>query len=89
MTARFGDRIRLSTPVLQIERQDDHVLLRTDRGTEQFDHVVIASHSNEALAVLADPSHAERDILSAICYQPNEAVLHTDESLLPSRTRAC
>ena len=55
--------------------------------TERFDEVVIAAHSDQALAMLADPSAAEREVLGAIPYQPNEAVLHTDESLLPAPAR--
>jgi uncharacterized protein len=53
----------------------------------RFDEVVIASHSDQALAMLADPSDAEHELLSAIPYEPNEAVLHTDRSLLPRRER--
>jgi uncharacterized protein len=56
--------------------------------TEWFDAVVIATHSDQALALLADPSAAEREILGAMRYQRNEAVLHTDALLLPRRRRA-
>jgi predicted NAD/FAD-binding protein len=55
---------------------------------EQYDEVVIAAHSDQALAMLTDPSPAEREILGAIPYQRNEAVLHTDASLLPRRRAA-
>ena len=55
---------------------------------EEYDEVVIAAHSDQALAMLADPSAAEREILGAIPYQRNEAVLHTDTSLMPRRRRA-
>ena len=55
---------------------------------ERFDAVVIATHSDQALALLADPSERERELLGAIPYQRNEAVLHTDRSLLPRRRRA-
>ena len=57
-------------------------------GPEVFDEVVLATHSDQALAMLADPSDAEGDVLGAIAYQSNEAVLHTDRSLLPQRRRA-
>jgi len=62
----------------------------TPRGgaAERFDHVVLATHSDQALALLADPSDREREVLSALRYQANEAVLHTDERVLPAR-RAC
>jgi len=56
--------------------------------TEQFDRVVFATHSDQALALLADASTAEREVLSAIPYQPNVAVLHTDASVLPRRRAA-
>ena len=55
---------------------------------ECFDAVVLATHSDEALALLSDPSEAELELLGAIPYQRNEAVLHTDRSLLPRRRRA-
>jgi predicted NAD/FAD-binding protein len=62
----------------------------TPRGgdAERFDHVVMATHSDQALALLADPSEREHELLGAIPYQANEAVLHTDENLLPRRRRA-
>jgi predicted NAD/FAD-binding protein len=82
-------RLRLSTPVTRIERFDEHVELTPAGGeAERFDEVVVAAHSDQALAMLADPSDAEAEVLGAIPYQPNEAVLHTDRSLLPFRRRA-
>jgi predicted NAD/FAD-binding protein len=84
MTAPFLDRIRLNTPVRSIRRAADHVLVNAER----FDEVVIACHSNEALAMLEDPSEVEREILAALPYQSNEVVLHTDTSVLPRRRRA-
>jgi predicted NAD/FAD-binding protein len=57
-------------------------------GAERFDAVFLACHSDQALALLADPLSAEREVLSAIPYQPNEAVLHTDTRLLPRRRQA-
>jgi predicted NAD/FAD-binding protein len=89
LTAPWRDRLRLSTPVHAIERRDDHVLV-TPRGgeTERFDEVIVAAHSDQALRMLADASDREHELLGAIPYQPNEAVLHTDERLLPRRRRA-
>jgi predicted NAD/FAD-binding protein len=89
ITARWRDRLRLRTPVVSVARAADHVLV-TPRGgeAERFDHVVIATHSDQALALLADPSERERELLGAIPYQQNEAVLHTDRRLLPRRRRA-
>ncbi|MBA2487171.1 MAG: FAD-dependent oxidoreductase [Nitrospira sp.] len=89
----FRDRIRLQSPVESISRFPDWVEVRgRDRcGTyraERFDGVVVACHSDQALGLLADPSPLEKDILGAIHYQRNEAVLHTDRSLLPRRRLA-
>jgi predicted NAD/FAD-binding protein len=89
LTASFADRIRTGTPVTAIARRDDGVSL-TPRGgaPEEFDHVILAVHSDQALRMLADASDREHEILAAIPYQPNEAVLHTDRRLLPRRRRA-
>ena len=79
LTAPFADRIRLSTPVRAIERFEDRVEVTPAGGEpEAFDEVVIAAHADQALAMLADPTPAEREILGAFPYQANEAVLHTD-----------
>lgn len=89
MTAGFGDRIRLGTPVVGIERHEDHVRIDDARGgSERYDDVVIATHSDQALRMLRDASDTERELLSAIPYQPNETVLHTDTSVLPRARRA-
>ena len=89
----FRERIRLRSPVAAIIRDSHGVEVRShDRAgtshTARFDGVVLACHSDQALALLADPSPLERDILGAIRYQANEAILHTDRSLLPRRRRA-
>ena len=81
--------LRLGTPVQAIHRADDHVLVKPRGGeAERFDEVVVATHSDQALAMLADATDREHELLGAIPYQPNQAVLHTDESLLPRRRRA-
>lgn len=86
LTRPFADRIRTSTPVRAITRHPDCVEIATERdGTECFDEVVIATHSDQALALLTDPTEREAELLGAIPYQRNEAVLHTDSSLLPRR----
>ncbi|MBP7493837.1 MAG: NAD/FAD-binding protein, partial [Rhodoferax sp.] len=64
------------------------VRITTDAGTEHFDRLVLATHSDQALALLGNPSAQEREILGAIRYQPNHAVLHTDASVLPTRRSA-
>jgi uncharacterized protein len=89
LTAPFGDRIRLRTPVSSVTRDDKHVEIVARGGApELFDHVILATHSDQALRVLADPSERERELLGAIAYQQNEAVLHTDSTLLPRRPAA-
>jgi predicted NAD/FAD-binding protein len=88
LTSPFRDRIRLSTPVRRLDRTPYGVEVATDGGTEYFDEVIVATHSNQALRMLAQPSRAEREVLGAISYQPNPAILHTDVSVLPSRRKA-
>ena len=76
-------------PGAQITREAGHVLVRPAGGeAERFDEVVLATHSDQALALLGDAGPREREILGAIPYQENEAVLHTDVRLLPRRRRA-
>ncbi|RZI77766.1 MAG: FAD-binding protein [Variovorax sp.] len=82
------DDARLATPVRRITRTANGVLVATDGGTERFDHVVMATHSDQSLALLADASQAEHATLGAIRYQANHAVLHTDASVLPKRHAA-
>ncbi len=80
----FRDRVRLACPVRQVRRLADGVeLTLPDGSVERFDQLVLACHSDQALALLADPSLAEQEVLGAIPYQPNDTVLHTDERLLP------
>ena len=77
---------RLNTPVLGLRRLAHGVLLQMAHGTEQFDAVVLACHSDQALRLLgSDATPQERSVLGAIRYQPNQAVLHTDASVLPRR----
>ncbi len=80
---------RLRTPVRRVERTDNGVRVTTDAaGPEHFDHVVLATHSDESLALLGDASLAEAAVLGAIRYQSNHAVLHTDAAVLPQRRSA-
>ena len=84
LSAPLANRIRLNTAVTAVRRDAAGVTVSTALGSvERFDHVFIACHSDQALRLLQDPSPAEREILSSFPYQENEAVLHTDESLLP------
>ena len=80
---------RLKTPVRRVRRlATGGVEVSTDFGQERFDAVVMACHSDQSLALLADPSDAERAVLGAIRYHPNRALLHTDRGVLPRRRRA-
>jgi predicted NAD/FAD-binding protein len=96
LTAPFADRIRLGTPVHKVVRDRDAldrgaagaIEILTDAGTERFDRIVLASHSDQTLRMLGDPSRAEREILGAIRYQPNVATLHRDATFLPRNRRA-
>lgn len=85
----FRDRIRLRTPVRRIVRRERGVDVVLHSGkVEHFDEIVMAVHSDQALAMLDQPSAMERRVLGAIGYQRNEVALHTDASLLPRRRRA-
>lgn len=93
LVAPFRDRVLLNSPVRSISRFPDFVDIRAQvEGREyramRFDHVIIAAHSDQALAMLADPSPKEKEILGVMRYQDNEAVLHTDASVLPRRKLA-
>ena len=89
LSAPFADRVRTSTPIASIRRHGDRVEVIPQGGeAESFDQVIVAAHSDQALAMLADPTPAEHEVLGAIPYQPNEVALHTDSSQLPRRRRA-
>lgn len=89
LAARLGPRLRLDSPVRSIRRGCDGVRVAVrGQAPELYDHVVLAVHSDQALRLLEDPSPAERETLSALRYQENEAVLHLDEQLLPRRRLA-
>jgi predicted NAD/FAD-binding protein len=89
LTARFHNRLRLGTPVVCIERSPRGVVVVDACGNRDiYDHVVIAAHSDQALAMLADASRRERTVLGAIRYRPNTVFLHRDPRLMPKRARA-
>ncbi len=90
LTRPFADRIRLSEPVTAARRFDDHIELDTPREANQrFDHIILGCHSDQALRILGRGTTGnEYEALSSIPYQPNLAILHTDERVLPKR-RAC
>lgn len=88
LTASFAERIRLNCPVSRVERDAEGVTLHSAAGSERFDKVVFACHSDQALALLAQPSQAETEILGSLPYALNDVVLHTDTRLLPRRKLA-
>jgi predicted NAD/FAD-binding protein len=89
ITQPYKDRIRISCPVASVRRHPDRVDVRPrNQEAEKFDQVVIATHSDQALALLDDPSDTEKNVLGYIPYQENQTVLHCDESLLPSKKAA-
>jgi predicted NAD/FAD-binding protein len=85
----WADRVRLSAPVRSVSRGPGGVEIAADGcETERFDEVVIATHSDQALEMLADATDLECELLGTVGYQRNEAVLHTDERMLPRRRAA-
>lgn len=81
--------IRLESPIHAIERRPDGVMIKSAAGIERFDQILIACHSDQALEILGgDATKQEQELLGAIRYQSNRAVLHTDPALLPSKTKA-
>ncbi len=89
ITKSYADQIRVNCPVASVRRHADSVEIHPqNQAAEKFDQVVIATHSDQALSLLDDPTDAEQNILGAIPYQENQAVLHHDESLLPSKKAA-
>lgn len=89
LTRAFRHNTRIHTPVENIRRFPTHVEIQTAKfGVEKYDAVFIATHSDEALEMLEQATNAESSVLGAITYQKNEAILHTDTSLLPKRKLA-
>ncbi len=84
LTAPYADNIHLSSPIRTITRHEDGVDLRTaDDHVHDFDKVVVAAHADQSLAMLADPSHEEKQLLGQWQYSTNRAWLHTDLALMP------
>lgn len=83
LVTSFRECIRLECPVRQVRRFVDHVDISSAAGVERFDEVIMAVHSDQALAMLADPAEKEREILGAIRYQHNDVQLHTDTGVMP------
>lgn len=89
LTAPFADKIRQGAAVVSALRRPDGVIVRTSDGKqERFDQVVIATHADQALSLLDNPTPEEINLLGAFRYSVNDAVLHSDERLMPKRRRA-
>ena len=88
LTASFRERIRLETPVKSVRNTSQGVEVVTAVGVEKYDAVVLASHSDQSLALLDESERAIRTILQGIPYANNEVVLHTDRSQMPANHRA-
>ena len=86
---RLGPQVRLDMPVRRVSRAADQVTVTTQDGVEhQFDATILATHADVSLELLVDPSYLERSLLSAFPYTRNDAVLHTDPTLLPRQRSA-
>jgi predicted NAD/FAD-binding protein len=88
MRGNWGVRERAACAVTRVVRDADGVEIESAAGRERYDHAVLACHSDQALALLADAGERERAILGAMRFQENDTVLHTDATLLPRRRRA-
>ena len=84
LTASIKKNIRLNCPVKAVKRNKDSVEITSSDGTEIFDYIFFACHSDEALKLISDPSAQEKEVLSSIPYSKNEVTLHTDESIMPN-----
>ena len=88
LTESFKQHIRLNCAVSRVGRDADGVTVHSAAGTERFDKVIFPCHSDQALALLAEPTRIEKEILGALPYADNDVVLHTDTRLLPKRPLA-
>lgn len=88
LTAPWVDQIRTGSPVSRVRRAHGGAYVTVDGREHFFDAVIFATHADQALKILADPSEEEESILSALPYQKNEAILHTDTSVLPKKHKA-
>lgn len=87
MLAKLPATLHPNTPVTSVTRSDTDVTVHTESGASRFDRVVLACHSDQALALLGDADETERRLLAKLPYQENEVILHTDDSLLPRNRR--
>ena len=88
LTSGFRGNILLNTPVRQVERNGETVLIHTDSGQHTYDQVILACHGDQALALLQQPSVKEQQVLGKFHFSENQVILHTDTSHLPRRQKA-
>ena len=88
ISAKIGKSVSLNDAVLAVERCDDGVLVKSQKGEEKFDSVLFACHGDQVLKILKNPTAQEREIFSKFTYQENVAVLHRDCSVMPLSKRA-
>lgn len=84
LTEPFQDLIKINEAVTSVQRAHNEVTIHTENGSYIFDHVILATHADDSLCLLEEPSETEQDVLQHFHYQPNLAVLHTDKSIMPS-----
>ena len=84
----FSNQIYLNKAVKSVFRHDDYIELKGYEFSEKFDKVIIATHSDQALKILSNPTENEKEVLSKIKYQKNVATIHTDTNILPKRKKA-
>jgi len=84
----FQGELRLNSPVSVVSRNSYGVTVKTTSDEQQFDRVIFACHSDQALRLLAEPTQSEVEILGAMTFQENEVVLHTDANLMPKHPKA-
>ncbi len=88
LTKPFGSRIEVNAPVQAVKKENGKAVVVSGKGPRTFDKVILASHGDESLSMLADPTSDEKRLLSNFKYQENTALLHTDESVMPKTKRA-
>ncbi len=86
MTEGFADKIHLNSPVTRLSRGANGVTIEVAGSTQVFDEVIVASHSDQALSLLDNPSHSETSILGDLGYQANDVILHMDASIMPKKS---
>lgn len=86
LTAGLADRLKLNSPVQQVTRTESGVELKVSGTVQLFDQVILACHSDQALALLSDASSAETTILGDLGYQENDVILHMDASIMPRKS---